>query len=134
MNIYFAGSIRGGQQDALLYQELIQHLKQSGTVLTEHVGDPQKLMQQTYTESEIWEQDMAWLSQSKFLIAECTVTSLGVGYEIGIAEKLGIPILVLFRGEECNLSAMITGNSHIKVLYYQNIEEAKDGITKFLRK
>ena len=36
--IYFAGSIRGGREDASLYNSVIQHLSQYGTVLTEHVG------------------------------------------------------------------------------------------------
>ena len=38
--IYFAGSIRGGRNDADLYAKLIKLLQKYGTVLTEHVGDP----------------------------------------------------------------------------------------------
>ena len=38
--IYFAGSIRAGRNDALLYATIVKHLKKYGTVLTEHVGDP----------------------------------------------------------------------------------------------
>ena len=38
--IYFAGSIRAGRTDAGLYARIVQILKQYGTVLTEHVGDP----------------------------------------------------------------------------------------------
>ncbi|MEM7514802.1 MAG: nucleoside 2-deoxyribosyltransferase, partial [Bacteroidota bacterium] len=40
MNIYFAGSIRGGRDDKELYLEIIQLLTEYGTVLTEHVADP----------------------------------------------------------------------------------------------
>ena len=39
MNIYFAGSIRGGRNDVGVYTPLITHLKKYGTVFTEHVGD-----------------------------------------------------------------------------------------------
>ena len=39
-HIYFAGSIRGGRTDAELYGRIINHLQRYGTVLTEHVGDP----------------------------------------------------------------------------------------------
>ena len=39
LKIYFAGSIRGGREDAELYQKIIGNLKQYGEVLTEHVGD-----------------------------------------------------------------------------------------------
>lgn len=36
--IYFAGSIRGGRGDASLYQRMIDYIKQTDTVLTEHIG------------------------------------------------------------------------------------------------
>ena len=38
--IYFAGSIRAGRNDAHLYAKILAVLKTYGTVLTEHVGDP----------------------------------------------------------------------------------------------
>ena len=38
--IYFAGSIRAGRSDAVLYSRIVQELKKYGTVLTEHVGNP----------------------------------------------------------------------------------------------
>ena len=38
-SIYFCGSIRGGRDDAAFYAKIIQHLKQHGDVLTEHVGN-----------------------------------------------------------------------------------------------
>ena len=38
--IYFAGSIRGGRQDADLYLRIVEQLKAYGTVLTEHVASP----------------------------------------------------------------------------------------------
>ena len=40
LNIYFAGSIRAGRADASLYQRIVKILQRYGTVLTEHVGDP----------------------------------------------------------------------------------------------
>jgi hypothetical protein len=40
MKIYFAGSIRGGRDDASLYLRLIAYIQENfGEVLTEHVGD-----------------------------------------------------------------------------------------------
>ena len=38
--IYFAGSIRAGRNDAELYSNIVKILKRYGTVLTEHVGNP----------------------------------------------------------------------------------------------
>ena len=40
MRIYFAGSIRGGRADVQLYIKVIKQLQRYGTVLTEHVADP----------------------------------------------------------------------------------------------
>jgi hypothetical protein len=37
--VYFAASIRGGRQDAALYHDLIEMIKETDTVLTEHIGD-----------------------------------------------------------------------------------------------
>ena len=36
--VYFAGSIRGGRADADLYREMIENIKETADVLTEHVG------------------------------------------------------------------------------------------------
>lgn len=35
--IYFAGSIRGGREDAALYQRIIQYINKTEVVLTEHI-------------------------------------------------------------------------------------------------
>lgn len=37
--VYFAGSIRGGREDAGLYRRLIQYIQKDNIVLTEHIGD-----------------------------------------------------------------------------------------------
>ena len=39
MKIYFAGAIRGGRNDAKIYEKIITYLGNIGQVLTEHVGD-----------------------------------------------------------------------------------------------
>ena len=36
--IYFAGSIRGGRDDAALYKRMIDYMKRTNVVLTEHIG------------------------------------------------------------------------------------------------
>lgn len=36
--IYFCGSIRGGRDDRHIYVDIIKHLKEYGTVLTEHIA------------------------------------------------------------------------------------------------
>ena len=53
-----------------------------------------------------------------------TFASLGVGYELAYAEKLGKRIIVIF--ELCNnkkLSAMIGGNRKFEIVYYENVDK-----------
>lgn len=38
--IYFAGSIRAGRNDAEVYAKIVTFLRKHGSILTEHVGDP----------------------------------------------------------------------------------------------
>ena len=40
LKVYFAGSIRAGRNDSQLYHKILKLLQKYGTVLTEHVGDP----------------------------------------------------------------------------------------------
>ncbi|PVD19053.1 hypothetical protein C0Q70_21612 [Pomacea canaliculata] len=109
--IYFAGSIRGGRQDAALYERIIKQLQQYGHVFTEHVGNPDlEKGEVDITDKQIHDRDMNWMQESDVLVAECTQPSLGVGYEIGQAFALNKKILCLFRPDSGkSLSAMIRG-------------------------
>ena len=132
--IYFAGSIRGGRDDAKLYTELISYIKsKNANVLTEHIGDNNLLKQEkSLTDKEIYLRDIAWLKECDVVIAECTRPSLGVGYELAFAEKLNKPVNVLYRNKECNLSAMISGDDYFNIFSYENKEEAFNIIDKIL--
>ena len=122
--IYFAGSIRGGRVDAALYGRLIRYMQKSAAVLTEHVGSPHlNLMEQGRKDTEIYEQDMAWLRESDMLIGECTTPSLGVGYELASAEQLGKPCHILYDRTKAHLSAMLTGNPYFHIHPYASEEE-----------
>lgn len=126
MNIYFAGSIRGGRDDIKIYQEIITFLKTKGDVLTEHVGlkGINAMGEVDKTEAYIYERDMSWLNQSDIVVAEVTQPSLGVGYELAYAENRQIPVICLFRPSSGNhLSAMIRGNKYFKIMNYNNLEE-----------
>jgi nucleoside 2-deoxyribosyltransferase len=136
MKIYFAGSIRGGRDDKDLYLLLISKLKNYGTVLTEHVGDG-SLTDQGEQEKDvafIYERDMDWIRECDVVVAEVTQPSLGVGYEIGQAESMEKPILCLYRElEGKRVSAMISGNSSLRVEMYENIESVTPILDSFLR-
>jgi len=134
MKIYFAGSIRAGRADADLYLQLIQHLRQYGEVLTEHIGDKQLLIQgeDGKTDDYIHQRDLEWVLQSDVLVAEVTTPSLGVGYEIGRAVENEKRILCLYRSAEGKrLSAMIAGCPKVVNKKYNNIEEAHQIIDRF---
>ena len=90
MKIYFAGSIRGGREDAALYQEIIQYLGNFGTVLTEHIGDESLTAggEHALSDQEIFRRDMDWLISADLIVAEVTSPSLGVGFEIASAVDL----------------------------------------------
>jgi len=135
MKVYFAGSIRASREDQELYQRLIQELQSHGQVLTEHVGDPDLTQWGDDGPSDqlIFRRDMDWLAEADLMVAEVTVPSLEVGYEIGRAEALGIPVLCLFREQEGRrLSAMLSGNPKVTLAYYTSVPEASGHISDFI--
>jgi nucleoside 2-deoxyribosyltransferase len=134
MKTYFAGSIRGGRQDALLYAQLIDLLKRYGDVLTEHVGEPE-LKEENLTDREIYERDMRWLREADVVVAEVTVPSHGVGYEIARAETLGKPVLCLHRPQAGHhLSALLAGNPSIHCETYRQLSQVDAILEAFFGK
>jgi 2'-deoxynucleoside 5'-phosphate N-hydrolase len=128
MKIYFAGSIRGGREDAPLYFQIIEYLKNFGDVLTEHIGDKNLSIMgdDGPTDQYIHDRDMEWLLSADVVVAEVTTVSLGVGYEIGRAVEHDIPVLCLYRPSPGKkLSAMLSGNKKITVAEYQTLLEAE---------
>ena len=129
MNIYFCGSIRGGRDLAATYAKMIKMLGSYGTVLTEHLGSNEEIetKDRILSDRAIHDRDFQWIVDSDFLVAEVTVPSLGVGYEIGRAIEIGKPALCLFKqGSEHTISAMIAGSDKVEMKYYQSLEEVKD--------
>ncbi len=133
MKIYFAGAIRGGRDDVALYFEIIETLGQYGRVLTDHVGNPELTgAGEVSSDGEIHDRDLAWLKEAEYLVAEVTVPSLGVGYEIGKATEWGKPVLCLFRPQSGRaLSAMIAGSPGVSVREYQRSEELREAFDEF---
>lgn len=134
MKIYFAGSIRGGREFQNYYSEIISHLKNYGIVLTEHIGDPDldDSGENDLSDREIYQRDKDWIIESDVIIAEVTNPSLGVGYELGLAEALEKKILCLFySGNNNPISAMIAGNLSYKLEKYSNRDDLKKKIDTF---
>ena len=115
MKVYFAGSIRGGRQDAELYRKVIAALKEKHQVLTEHVGDLSLSTVEDKGDKAIYEQDTTWLRECDVVVAECTQVSLGVGYELAYAEARGKEVHIFYRPMETQLSAMLAGNERFHI-------------------
>ena len=131
--VYFAGSIRGGRQDAALYMDMIEFLEDRGCrVLTEHVGST-ALMEEgerAMTEEEIFLRDMAWLTDSDMVVAECTTPSHGVGYELGRAREMGKPVHIFYDLDRGRLSAMLAGDDRLILHPYTSRVELFEALDK----
>ena len=133
MKIYFSCSIRGARPDPETIPMLIRRLKNHGAVLTEQIEDVLEGDEVDISDEEIFRRDVSWLGEADALVADVTAPSLGVGYEIGIAETLGKPILCLYRRQRGRrLSAMIAGNKRLIVGEYEDPAEAFGFIDGFL--
>ena len=133
--VYFAGSIRGGRQDAALYGEMIAFLKARGCqVLTEHVGleSLREEGERTMTEEEIFRRDMAWLIESELVVAECTTPSHGVGYELGRARDMGKEVHIFYDLSRGRLSAMLAGDSAFILHPYTNRQEVFEALARIV--
>lgn len=135
MNIYFACSITGGREFEAVYQSIVRALTEAGhEVPTAHLADSGvPALEAMIAPSEVYARDVAWIRNCDVLIAEVSVPSHGVGYEIGFALGLGKPVLALYR-EDRKVSKMITGNPdpNLTLCCYHTVKEAVSEIEKFL--
>lgn len=126
MDIYFAGAIRGGREKINDYQKIINKLEEIGNVLTTHIANKEigDKGENNMTPKEIYDRDVVWLKSSELIVAEVSVPSLGIGYELGLAESLGKKIICLYDvNSNKTLSAMIEGNKNFEIVKYNNIKE-----------
>jgi len=134
MKIYFCGSIRGGRELVHRYELIIGMLGKYGKVLTEHVGSDHVIQtkDRQLSDREIHDRDLGWIVESDVLVAEVTVPSLGVGYEIGRALEMGKPILCLFdAGTGKPLSAMVAGSEKLMTKRYKETAELEAFLEEF---
>lgn len=135
--IFLSGSIRGGRQLLEIYQLIHETLKEAGAeVICWHVADPElEKVEKEMTEKEIYSRDMDLLERSDAMLAEVTVPSTGVGYEICRALSRGTPVLCLHMPDAV-VSAMILGNPKplIEVMAYPDETALKQIIIDFVKK
>lgn len=134
--IYFACSIRGGG-DTSNYQTIVDSIKDAGgNVLSEiFVGDVLKYGGSPLPADEIYQRDVQMIENCDAMIAEVSNPSLGVGYELAYAEKLGRPILCLVDINSSNrLSAMVAGNEYNTIGEYAGDDDILQLIKSFFHK
>jgi nucleoside 2-deoxyribosyltransferase len=136
MNIYFACSITGGREFEAVYQELTAAMLADGhEVPTAHLAAPTVMeLEGLVTPTEVYERDVAWILQADALIAEVSVPSHGVGYEIGFALQAGKQVLCLSQ-QGRKVSKMVSGNPdpHLHVQTYKDYQDAIALVRGFIR-
>ena len=135
MNIYFACSITGGREVESVYQALTHALLADRHVVpTAHLAESAVVsLENTVKPGEVYERDIGWIRACDALIAEVSVPSHGVGYEIGFALGEGKPVLCLAEKGRA-VSKMITGNPHprLSVRHYKDVSEGIQAMREFL--
>lgn len=136
MNIYFAGAIRGGRVDREWYAHIIPIVKKYGKVFTEHEGNirfnrgGEEMV--NIPDEEIYSRDLQWISEADAVVSEVTTPSLGVGYELRVAEDLGKRVLCLYREQDNrHLSPIIGGNTKFRISPYVTLEDVDKILSEF---
>ncbi|NOY99760.1 MAG: deoxyribonucleoside 5'-monophosphate N-glycosidase [Chloroflexi bacterium] len=137
MNIYFACSITGGREYETVYQEITHALLEDGhEIPTAHLAEAGVVdLEKVVSPRDVYLRDVDWIRACDALIAEVSIPSHGVGYEIGFALNLGKPVLCLYQ-EGRPVSKMITGNPHssLRVQPYQDPQGAVLSARDFVNK
>lgn len=138
MTIYFSGSISGGRADVALYGSIVELLEAegyrvlAGAVAAEDVGAGGE----TLHPPDICARDLGWLDEADLVVAEVSVPSLGVGYEIAYATRVRrIPVIALYRKaytQRC--SAMIAGDLGVHFIEYEDASAMLPELLESLRR
>lgn len=135
MKIYFSGSIYGGRQKLETYKKLVYEMQKYGEVLNPEVADDNVLIEEEgKSDYEIFENLEKELNEADLIFAELTVTSLGVGYEIGYGDSLNKRIIGI-HDETVNskISTMIRGNKRLKIIPYMDINEIINNLENIIK-
>ena len=127
LTIYFAGAISGGRADVGHYRRVVDalaadgHRVLAGAVAAEDVTAHGEALDAC----AIFDRDLRWLAEADVLVAEVSVPSTGVGYEIAAMRyRFGRPVVALFRaGHAKRCSAMVAGDRGIELIEYDDAAE-----------
>ena len=97
MKIYVSGSIYGGTEKIETYKILIAELAKYGEVLDKQIADINTIANEAYqSDEDIYKDLEEKLYEADIIFAEVSIPSLGVGYELGFADKLGKRIIAIY--------------------------------------
>lgn len=118
----------------LTYRQIVALLKKMGhTIVSEHVAATQlEEAEARLTDEEIFRSDTGFIDECDCLVAEVTIPSTGVGYEICYAVSKGKRVLCLYK-EGTNVSAMVLGNRRVTSVPYVNMEGLEKRLALHLR-
>ena len=131
--VFLSGSIRGGRRLVETYRFMADVMLSAGVeVLSEHVAcetvfDDERGM----SEQEIFMRDIGGIQQCDCLVAEVSVHSIGVGYEICHAVGLEKPVLCVYE-RDSNVSAMVLGNKGVVAQSYGDPDELRRIVLGFV--
>lgn len=138
LTIYFAGAISGGRGDVAHYRQIVAALERdghrvlAGAVAAEQVGSDGERIES----AAIFDRDMGWIADADVLVAEVSVPSTGVGYEIATARyRRGTPVICLYRPaytKRC--TAMVSGDRGIDLIEYDDAAEMLSRLRSALAK
>lgn len=136
MKIYFSGSIRGGREHIEWYDFIVRELGKFGEVVSEFVADKSitSYGQEGLTDKQLYTRDINLIDEVDIFVADVTIPSLGVGYEIAYAERVNKKIFCIYHqtGDK-RVSAMIAGNPNCKIFPYKNKEEIPETIKSIFK-
>ena len=117
-----------------VYINTVELLKKQGhEVVSEHVASVGlEKIEARITDEEIFNNDIGFIDECECLVADVTIPSIGVGYEVGYSVSKGKDILCVYR-EDANVSAMVKGNKQVISVSYKNVEELEKTLALHLR-
>lgn len=133
MKIYLALPVATGREVGIPYGEILAELRVQGhSVLTQHLLDPFHLNQErTRPCPFIFQRDLHWLKEADLFVAEVSLPSTGVGYEICQALHWRKPMVCLAQ-ENRFVSAMVEGNPAVNLIRYGSNEEVRQRLRTWL--
>jgi hypothetical protein len=136
LKIYLSASVSGGRDLQPLYEIINNYIISLGhNILTPLVASKNIIEEEKSLSSrEIHAYYSDQLVKSESLIAEASVPSLGVGFEIAQALNLEKRVLVIYNEKYSPISAMVSGvdNPLFTIKSYKSVNAAKSIIKHFL--